>query len=1194
MLGHFLAFELRYWLRSWMLWIFLFVIATLIFLAVSTEHVMIGGALDNTFRNAPFVIENYYSIICLLTLLMTTAFVNSAASRDFAFNTYQILFATPLRKASFLLGRYFGSALIAVIPLLGVSVGILAAKYMPWVDAERFGPVSWAAHLEGIFVFALPNTLLIAAILFAIAVLTRSTVMSFIGSIVLLVGYTTAQALMTDLRHETAAALLDPFAIRTFGLATKYWTIADKNHLAIGFSGLLLWNRLIWLTVAGLIFAFAYYRFSFAERARAGRVKVADDAFGAGPLATPTVHMSFGLSAHVAQFLHTTRLEFKRLVKSTIFIVIALAALLNCLAVIIFNATEGFGDMSLPVTYVILDIVSGALYMFLFAMITYFAGVFVWEERDTSTDELVDVLPHPEWPSYAGKFVALLATIAILQSIAMLTGVAVQLAHGYHRLQLGLYIGTLFGTDFTTFLFFAVLAFFIHVLSPNKYIGYFVFIVFAILNFFIWNPLHVGTLLVQFGGRPAMKYSDFFGYGPYMRSWTWFTLYWAAFCGLLGIATIVFWQRGRESGWRARWDNAQLRFRGSIRAAGVVFAVAFVGIGAWIYYNTEVLNTVQSDNDRDRVQADYEKTYKRFESRPEPRVVDLKYAIDLYPETSSMTMRGETSLKNETAQPIDQIHLSIADPGDYTTTIQLDGARLAVNDQRLAYEIYQLNQPLAPGEVRPMQFTVATNRRGFQNSITNTRIVSNGTFFDTSIAPDIGYQPTRELADKNKRKKFGLREKALMPALERNCTVDCRNNYITNNSDWVNVETVISTSPDQIAIAPGSLIREWNQNGRRYYEYRFDHAGLNFYSFISARYEVAREEWNGIKIEVYYLKEHPWNVPKMLKSVRNSLEYYTRNFGPYPQKEARILEFPRVATFAQAFEGTMPYSESIGFIASLDHPDDIDKVYYVVGHEMGHQWWAHQVVGAAMEGATSLSETLAQYSALMVMEKEYGENTMRKFMAYEMDGYLRARGRELLKERPLLRVEADQGYVHYNKGAVVMYYLRTMIGEEAVNRAVRKVLEQYGYAGPPYPTSYALADALTEQTPPELQYLIKDLFYDITLFSNRALSADARKRADGKYDVSVKVDAHKFKADEHGNEQEVPLDDWIEVGALAKPEKGKEYGKVLYHERVHMKTGAATYTFTTDQLPDKAGIDPLLLLIDRVPDDNLKSVTLER
>ena len=168
MLIHFLSFEVRYWLRSWMLWIFLLIIALLVFGATATDQVTIGQALENTYRNAPFVIENYYSILGLLTLLMTVAFVNSAASREFAYNTHQILFATPLKKFDYLAGRFLGSALIAVIPMLGVSVGIIVGKWMPWVDPERWGPVNWTAHLYGILVFAIPNTLFVSAIIFAI------------------------------------------------------------------------------------------------------------------------------------------------------------------------------------------------------------------------------------------------------------------------------------------------------------------------------------------------------------------------------------------------------------------------------------------------------------------------------------------------------------------------------------------------------------------------------------------------------------------------------------------------------------------------------------------------------------------------------------------------------------------------------------------------------------------------------------------------------------------------------------------------------------------------------------------------------------------------------------------------------------------------------------------------------------------
>jgi ABC-2 type transport system permease protein len=1191
MLTHFISFEMRYWLRSWMLWIFLLIIALMIFGATSTDQITVGVALENTYRNAPFVIENYYSILSLFQLVLAVAFVNSAASRDFAFNTSQLLFATPLKKFDYLAGRFLGSALIAVIPMLGVSIGVLVGKWMPWMDAERWGPVNWTAHLYGILVFAIPNTLFIAAIIFAIAVLTRSTVTSFIGGLVMLTGYGVGQALTTDIRHETWAALLDPFGIRTFGLATKYLTVAEKNTLAIGYSGLLLWNRVIWLAVGAAIFAFAYSRFRLEER-DGGKKKAGDNDERTAVVAVslPVLRQAFGLGAQWAQFWGDFKVEFLGLVKSTSFIVITFAALLNTIPSLILSAGEGYGITSFPVTYRLIEIIQGTLYIFLIGMLTYYAGTLVWKERDARMDEIEDALPHRDWPSYASKLSALLGAIFLIVCLAMAGGILMQVFSGYHRYQFGLWVTELLVMDFTGFVFLAVLAYFVHVISPNKYVGYFAFIAFVIANAFVWRPLHVATRLVQFGSQPNTTYSDFFGFAPYWKSWTWFTVYWLAFCGLLAVASILLWQRGRDRGWKIRLHEARLRFTAPVGVLTIVLLAAFLGTAAWIYYNTKVLNTILSEDDRDRISADYEKTYKKYEKLPQPRVIDLKYAIDLYPERRAAIMHADTIIQNKTDKPIRVLHLNYAGP-EYGTQVQIDGARLKQDDQRLQYRVYEFDPPMQPGEKRHFRFTITREPRGFENTVGVLQVVQNGTFFNNAdVSPQIGYQPQRELDNRNKRKKFGLKEKDLMPALERNCAADCMDTYLSNNSDWVNVETVISTSPGQIAVAPGSLEREWTADGRCYFQYKLDHFSLNFYSFLSANYEVARKEWHGIKIEVYYLQEQPWNVPKMLRSVEKSFEYYTKNFGPYPHKEARIIEFPRIATFAQAFPGTMPYSESIGFIANLKNPEDIDMVYYVVAHEMGHQWWAHQVAGANMQGATLLSETLAQYSALMVMEKEYGRDTMRKFLKYEMDNYLRSRGRELLKERPLLKVDSNQGYVHYRKGSVVMYHLKEMIGEEAVNRALRKVLQQYGYAPPPYPVSYALVDALRDETPPQYQYLIQDLFYDITLFSNRTLSATARKRADGKYDVTIHVDAKKFKADEKGAEREVPVNDWIDIGAFAKPPKGKKYGKTLYRERVLMKSGPGTYTFTVDETPDKAGIDPFLLLIDRIPDDNTKTV----
>ena len=121
----------------------------------------------------------------------------------------------------------------------------------------------------------------------------------------------------------------------------------------------------------------------------------------------------------------------------------------------------------------------------------------------------------------------------------------------------------------------------------------------------------------------------------------------------------------------------------------------------------------------------------------------------------------------------------------------------------------------------------------------------------------------------------------------------------------------------------------------------------------------------------------------MVKATKASLDYYEENFSPYQFRQLRIMEFPRTyGSFAQSFANTVPFSETIGFIAKVDEDDTygVDYPFSVTSHEVAHQWWAHQVIGADVRGSTLLSESMSEYSSLKVLEKERGKDQMRVFL----------------------------------------------------------------------------------------------------------------------------------------------------------------------------------------------------------------------
>ena len=1219
MFRHLVSFELRYWLRQPMVYVFLLITTLLFTWAAASDDLTIGGTFGNIYKNAPFVIQNQFSVWSLLSLLITTSFIQSSALRDFSYKSEQIIFSSPIRKLDYLMGRFCGAYLIALIPFLGISLGIILGTVIGQTtgstDPDRYGPIVWSAHLNSFLVFALPNTFITASIIFTLAALTRSTITSFVGAILLLVAYGVANSFLSDIENEQLAYYVDTFGARPYDLITKYWTVSDKNTLSVSLSNpMMLLNRVIWMGFGAALLVFTYSRFSFTEKATTrrairwpftGKSKTpATLPDTATPIFTtldalPPATQQYGTGAHWAQMLRMAKTDFRGIVTGTAFVCIMLAGLLN-MGVSLRFANAGYGNSSYPVTYDLIGTIRGTMYLFLIAIIVFYSGALIWKERDANIDQLHDAMPHPTWTVFVAKLLAMIGTVAVILLLCVLAGVITQTAKGYSNYELGLYLTEFFAIDGLRFIPLIILSMLVHTLVNNKYLAFFIFVALLMMNAYIWTPLDVDSNLVQFNASPNYRYSDMNGFGPYVTSFVWFRTYWLLFAALLGAVTVLFWVRGKDTVARDR-----IRLAGRSYAANrfvlPVLVVAVLAVGGYIYYNTKVLNTYQSTKVRERAQVAYEKKYKKYQHRVQPRIVDVTYTIAVYPEARNLVVNGEWVVKNKASVPIDSVHI-ILPQRPMTCAVTLDPAHpkratLVVSDDTTQYRIYRLSPALAPGDSMRIQFVTKKTTRSFENEVTLTKQINqNGTFFDNNdIDPQIGYQEQGELTGKNDRKDYGLPERDRMPKLERNCTGDCMNTYLSNNSDWVNVETTISTSPDQIAVAPGSLLKEWTATesgqSRRYFHYKLDHKSLNFYSFISARFEVARQKWNGIDIEVYYDKKHPYNVANMLQSVKSSLAYYTANFGPYYHKQARIIEFPRYASFAQAFPGTMPYSEGIGFIEKIDPEIDVDMVKYVVAHEMGHQWWAHQVVGAQMEGATLLSETQAQYSALMVMEQKYGKARMKRFLKYEVDSYLASRGGESLKEQPLERVDANQGYIHYRKGSAVMYYLKEMIGEKAVNTALRSLAGDYAYREPPYPTAYALVDRFRQNTPDSLKYLITDLFETMTIFNNRTTKASYTKLPNGQYRVTVDVESEKFRADSLGRETPVKLNDWIDVGVYGKPAEGKKQGVLLTSRREHFRQKAGTYSFVVKDEPYEAGIDPISYLIDRIPDDNLKKVT---
>ncbi|UYZ61654.1 ABC transporter permease/M1 family aminopeptidase [Hymenobacter weizhouensis] len=1221
-----LLFELKYRLRRPATWIYFFILFLMGFLLVTAAgggfgtgvNVSIGGDGQAVKINAPYSVSITVAVLSVFGIIIASSLMGNPVYRDFEHRTHALFYTTPLSKLGYLGGRFLGSYLIAVLVFSGIGFGAGLASIMPWLKADRFlASTPLGTYVWPYLTLVLPNLLFTGAIFFTMATLTRNILSTYIGAVLLLVGYLISTAFLEDLKNEHLVAALDAFGLSALNFTTRYWTSAEKNTLLLPLSSYVLLNRAVWLGVGAALLAFCYARFRFAalasEKAPKKSRRRADSLasrLGAGPgaeltealpggLRLPRVSQVFSGGMSLRQWWSLTKLEFRGIVRSRYFAAIAGAGVIFLLA----NSSQvgkTFDTPTFPVTTEVIDLTLGSFFLFQLAIIIFYSGELVWRERQAGVAQIADAVPVPSWVPFLSKLMALWLVQVVLLAVVMLCGMVIQTFKGYFNYEIGLYLRALFLYQLPFLMLMCVLAMVTQVVVNNKYLGFAVMVVYYVANIFR-GQLGLGHRLLGFGGGASPgPYSAMNGYGHFLPAFWWTKLLWAGVALLLILAATLLWVRGTDATGRLR--EARRRWSPANTATLALGLLISLGTGAFIFYNTNVLNEYRTPKENEKRQVAYEKQYRRYKDVPQPRITAVDLNTDIYPSIRAVRFRGQFTLVNKRPEALDSVIVNLPvelNPRVRSLALGAPGqATLALNDTTFGFRIYRLAQPLAPGDSLPLTLDFYYQERGFPNANSNTDLVYNGTFLNSGYLPGLGYREEAELGGDQDRKNYGLRPKPRMAKV--NDLKARQNTYISSDADWIRFRATVSTETDQTAIAPGYLKKEWTQDGRRYFTYVMDRPMLNFYTFMSARYKTYADKWvdtagrRTIPITIYYQPGHEYNLKRMAEGAKDALTYCSRNFSPYQHQQLRILEFPQYQQFAQAFANTVPFSEGIGFVADVDDddPEDLNYPYYVTAHEVAHQWWAHQVIGGRVQGSTLMSESMAEYSALMVLAHHNGPTTMQRFLKFDMNRYLQGRAFEQKKEVPLALVE-NQQYIHYRKGSVVMYALQDYLGEALVNGALKKYVAAVAFQQPPYTNSPEFISYLRQAAPDSLQPYLTDAFERITLYDNRVTDASVKKLPSGKYQVDFTVKSAKFYADSLGNQK--PADQTRDALPVAIfPELGKDKKPVppLLLVKRRLRPGDNKLSFVVAQKPASVAVDPYNMIIDRQLDDNVKDVKL--
>lgn len=1191
--------------------VYVYFLAVLLFVIFSFS----AGALpvgEKEHFNSPMMIARTYAWLSIIMMLVTSAIMGMPLYKDIEYNTKDYYLTYPITKAGYFWGRYCSSLLFVLIigsaVMFGAYIGTFLGPLLGLNDAGRYGPNKLIYYLQPFLLIGVPNLVFTSSLFYGLVALTRNIKVIYSGGIILFLGYLIATFFLAHSSNETVIKLADPFAFNGVRMQVNQVDDHLKNISTVSFEGVLLINRLLWPGIGFALLLFSYLRFNFEDFFSGKRdKKIIKDEIVNRSAQRPKVSTSFAGNYNIRTLLTLTKTELSNIIRDNYFWII-IGCGLTFLGFIFYLGDSFYRVPNLPRTVSLLVIFYDNFLFFIFFIIIFYTGETVHRDRTTRYAYINDSLPAPNWVLNGSRLLSLLVLGAFLSTIPMVLGIFIQVMKGYYQFNLSAYLLDVFVLMLPRFLEMVVFAYVIHVVINNKFAAHGLGIAIWIVLFFAHVTGVFNYNLLLYSYPPNYSISDMDGIGHMLTPVLWFNIYWLLAGGLLIIISALFYYRGISSAFKERWQLAGGRFDRKTKWMALLLTVCFLAAGSYIYYNVSFLNSYLTGAESDQRAVDYERTLKRYENLPLPKLTSIKLVVDLFPNKLEAKTHAYFTLVNKTDKPISKMLL---DGEGITYDLKIDGKEMAYSvpltyargkfnwfrPQRdtADFRIYSFARALAPHDSVVVEMNSVVKHKGFQNDSYSGDILHNVTYFSGGI-PGLGYDEGEELGSNYERKRFGLTPKT-DKEVSQDDPVGKSTLIMGSAANLYSLDITISTAGDQTAIAPGELQKTWKQNGRNYYHYVQQSPGFYpSFKILSAKYLVSSgnvkiDSLHNVKTSIYYNPAQSINTWRFMNAMEDGLKYYSKVYGTYPYKDLRLVETSIYSGGSSSYPTLNTYNENTGWSADFSHQGLLDYGYYDASKLIARQWWIFQTPPNNTVGSQVISVGLPKYDAYVMIERKYGKENMGEILQEEIWNYLfwHSRGQE--PERPL--INANRWYEWDTKAAQVLYGLRDLIGDENMNAALRGFKNEYAFkTDPPYAGSRDLYRYLKMHTPDSLQYYLKDTWEKITFYNNKILSVTASPIDKNNYRVTINLKAEKSYLLGNGNYVSTPMDDYVDLAVFAAPSEDKT-GRIqlnpLYGKKQKLKSGKHSIVLVVKGKPASVGIDPFGKLIDQMPNDNIKN-----
>ena len=687
----------------------------------------------------------------------------------------------------------------------------------------------------------------------------------------------------------------------------------------------------------------------------------------------------------------------------------------------------------------------GALALMLGLLILFYSVESLVREERVGLSGIHRACPVPTAGVLAGKVLAnavmalvIVAFTALAIAITLLvqrfqTGIAVPLELPVLAMILGVLL-------VPTLVVWAAWVMFLHSLTGNRFVTYALGVATLILTGFLTRYGWLNWLTAWNLGGGTVRWSELDRLGFMWPALVANRLVMLALAALLVAVTLKLWPR-RIPDLRATFDR--LRPAAFFKAAFAPALVALPLVALGIYTGQKVRAGYEGKPQTNAEKAYWRRNSTTWDNAPSPALDRVEATVKLFPAERRLEVIGTYTLRNPHALSMREIPLTVGPHFKKTSDWTIDDQPVDATkkdqpapsiENRSGLYVVTPPEPLATGERVRVGFWLEGRFPDGWSKLSGGAgefVAPSGvvlTSFTPSFLPVPGFVDSVGVDDKNRRdaKEYPLDhwktrvDPAFGPAWSSDVQLT-----IEGPAGWVMNGCGVEASNEEIG------------EGRRRVVWKTEHP-VRFFNIVGGPLKAAP----GRRSTVYFDPRTEHNVPTMVRALDAARERYGDWFAEYPWTNLRVTEFPGLAGYAQGFPGNISFSETIGYLAKPLKVTDlatgreegkIDAAFYIVAHEAGHQWWGNIVTPGKGPGGNIISEGLAEFSALMLVHHELGDEQGKTLRRRWEQSYVF--GRRADNERPINRIDGSRpgdGVVTYQRAGWAFWMLRNLMGEEAM------------------------------------------------------------------------------------------------------------------------------------------------------------------